>query len=75
MLLDRRAFILTASSFAVGYSSLCPPALHASPPNAAIADPPTGDIGFRIDGWIFDPNSSAEEYSIRVNQNWRCVWR
>ena len=75
MLLDRRTFILTASSFAVGYSSLCPPALRASALNAAIADSPTGEIGFRIEGWNFDPDSSAKEYSIRVNQNWRCVWR
>lgn len=75
MLLDRRTFILTASSFAAAYSNFCPPLLHAAPLNVAMADPRTSEIRFRIEGWNFDVNSAVDEYVLRISQNWRCAWR
>lgn len=75
MLLDRRTFILTASSFAAAYSNFCPPLLHAEQLNAAMAGLSTSEIRFRIQGWDFDATSFADEYVIRIRQNWQCAWR
>jgi hypothetical protein len=76
MLLDRRTFILTASSLAATYSGFSLPLVRAAPLNVAARNLDSKEIKFRIEGWDFDANSSVvDEYVICVNQNWRCAWR
>lgn len=76
MLLDRRTFILNASSLAATYSVFSLSLERAAPLNVAARNLDSREIKFRIVGWDFDATGSAvDEYVIRVNQNWRCAWR